>query len=125
MLGAQTEERAVPPDGPSPHSVTDAAELWSTCFTADSLAALVGSGAPGRAWKPPAPHTCRADQQWDRGGRGGLRFPGGGEGVWTPLPQLCGGSPLRLVRQLWVPGSRVAGDQPLCSIESPFRLECG
>ncbi|KAF5923748.1 hypothetical protein HPG69_014204 [Diceros bicornis minor] len=27
--------------------VTDAAELWSTCFTPDSLAALVGNGAPG------------------------------------------------------------------------------
>ncbi|XP_047556742.1 protein PAXX isoform X11 [Lutra lutra] len=38
--------------------VTDAAELWSTCFTADSLAALVGSGAPGRARKPPAPPTA-------------------------------------------------------------------
>ncbi|XP_047556732.1 protein PAXX isoform X2 [Lutra lutra] len=40
--------------------VTDAAELWSTCFTADSLAALVGSGAPGRARKPPAPPTAKA-----------------------------------------------------------------
>ncbi|KAB1279639.1 Protein PAXX [Camelus dromedarius] len=28
--------------------VTDAAELWSTCFTPDSLAALVGNGTPGR-----------------------------------------------------------------------------
>ncbi|GAB5580293.1 protein PAXX [Prionailurus iriomotensis] len=33
--------------------MTDAAELWSTCFTADSLEALVGIGAPGQAWKPP------------------------------------------------------------------------
>ena len=71
-LGAPTVLRAVPPDSPSPHSVTDAAELWSTCFTADSLEALVGIGAPGQAWKPPALRTCSADHLWDRRGRSGI-----------------------------------------------------
>ncbi|XP_042769664.1 protein PAXX isoform X4 [Panthera leo] len=52
--------------------VTDAAELWSTCFTADSLEALVGIGAPGQAWKPPALRTCSADHLWDRRGRSGI-----------------------------------------------------
>lgn len=37
--------------------MTDAAELWSTCFTPNSLATLVGTGAPGQAWQPSAPHT--------------------------------------------------------------------
>lgn len=54
-----------------PRSVTDAAQLWSTCFPPDSLAALVGNGPPGRAgpygpptgWIPPkgltTPMPCR------------------------------------------------------------------
>ncbi|XP_020936891.1 protein PAXX isoform X2 [Sus scrofa] len=45
--------------------VTDAAELWSTCFTPDSLAALVGNGASGRPVAPSTPHGSAA-RLWDR-----------------------------------------------------------
>ncbi|XP_032979996.1 protein PAXX isoform X5 [Rhinolophus ferrumequinum] len=70
--------------------VTDAAELWSTCFTPESLAALVGNGAPGRAWQPPAPHTCSAGHLW--GGRRSIpdRFRGA---LGTGLEPLQGARP--------------------------------
>lgn len=120
-------------DSRSPRSVTDAAELWSTCFTADSLAALVGSGAPGRARKPPAPPTAvRTTYEMEAGGLGSPR--GGGRRVWTPFPELwsCrpkigpasgGGSGSGSFGA--VPGSWAAGDQPLCPVESPFWPERG
>lgn len=45
---------AAPPSSLSRFSVTDAAELWSTCFTPDSLAALVGNRTAGQSLVPRA-----------------------------------------------------------------------
>lgn len=86
-LGARTAGGGGgPSNSRSPRSVTDAAELWSTCFTADSLAALVGSGAPGRARKPPAPPTAvRTTYEMEAGGLGSP--PGWGEAGLDTLPR--------------------------------------
>ncbi|KAJ8797572.1 hypothetical protein J1605_017304 [Eschrichtius robustus] len=47
--------------------VTDAAELWSTCFTPDSLAALVGNRAPGRPAASSTPRLQRGRRVGSKG----------------------------------------------------------
>lgn len=63
--------------------MTDAAELWSTCFTPDSLAALVGNGLLGGLGSPQRPVAA----VWTSYGvvGGGLGFL---ERVWAPFPWL-------------------------------------
>ncbi|KAM7094344.1 protein PAXX isoform 4-T4 [Molossus nigricans] len=88
------EEEAKGAGGPGGFSlyVTDAAELWSTRFTPDSLAALVGNRAPGGPRSPSTP-PCRAGRPWAGVGWSGLpgRVRTLSPGLENSVGPECGG----------------------------------
>lgn len=110
-------------------SVTDAAELWSTCFTPDSLAALVGNGASGRPVAPSTPHGSAArlwDRRvWDPPPPEGSERPSHSSVALVPKSVPRGSGSGRFGVSPVVLGSQAPGDQSLCPVESPFWPECG
>lgn len=109
--------------------VTDAAELWSTCFTPDSLAALVGNGASGRPVAPSTPHGSAArlwDRRvWDPPPPEGSERPSHSSVALVPKSVPRGSGSGRFGVSPVVLGSQAPGDQSLCPVESPFWPECG
>ncbi|XP_020936902.1 protein PAXX isoform X13 [Sus scrofa] len=92
--------------------VTDAAELWSTCFTPDSLAALVGNGASGRPVAPSTPHGSAA-RLWDRrDDRASLTLSGGPSPLDFDLSKVPGPEAASRLRAL-----TLGLAERLCSLE--------